>query len=207
MDWQIGRSTFLLVRHGETEWTKERRYQGHTDICLNKKGIQQAKAIARSFRESGIHFLYTSALRRARETGAWISETTGLQSRVDARLNEISFGQWEGKSGDELIKSGDKIYRRWCRGAGVSPPGGETRACFRHRVGQFMKEIFKRHRGQAVAIVAHGGTVKMLIFKALGIPLHSFGCLRVDPASISQLDVYPGLLQLTRLNDTGHLEV
>lgn len=194
----------ILVRHGETPWTMIRRFQGHTDTSLTPRGRGQARAVAKRLRALKPDLLYCSALRRARETAEAVGAVTKLKIRTDARLNELGFGRWEGKSADELFKSGDPVYRQWCRGRRVNPPGGETLECFEKRIASFLKDL-RRSPAKRVAVVAHGGSIKLLIYKLLKLPFRSLWSLRIAPASVSQVFVFPEFCQLASLNDTAHL--
>ena len=119
-------TTVVLIRHGETFWTHQRRFQGLTDTALTPKGKRQARAAARIVKSLGIDVLYTSTLKRAIQTGLPIQRLTRKQIRKDNRINELSFGTWEGKTADELIRAKDPIYRKWIRGNVVAPPKGES---------------------------------------------------------------------------------
>lgn len=192
----------LLIRHGETPWTRERRYQGTSNTSLTAAGIRQSKAIARKVRVFGIEVLYSSSLKRARQTAAVISRATRISSRVDARLNELFFGRWEGVRAEELFKRKDPVFLKWSRGRVVTPPGGEPIRDLRRRVSGFLKECLKKHRGKTVALVSHGGPIKIFIFEALGLPPRSLWSLQIDPASMSILTFYPHFTQLVSLNQT-----
>lgn len=195
----------FLIRHGETPWTVARRYQGSTDIPLNRKGIQQAKAIARALKADPPRYLYTSALRRARQTAQVIEKTLGPEPRVDPRLNELHFGKWEGVSYPDLARSRSRLFKRWQEGKLNRPPGGESVAALARRVGEFFKEISERHSRDSLAIVAHGGPIQMMLFKALKVTGCSIGSFRIDPASISLLEGTPSLFQILWTNRTDHL--
>ena len=195
----------ILIRHGETRWTREKRYQGSTDIFLTPKGKRQARAAAKRLLARGVDILYTSSLTRARETGAAIARVIRKKPQAAPRLNEINFGTWEGKTAAELLKTKDKAFRRWERGEWVTPPGGESKAAFRNRIAGFLREVLKRHQGKTMALVSHGGPIKMMIYHLLKLSSLSLWAFRVDPASISVVEVAPRFAQLVSLNDTSHL--
>ena len=148
----------ILIRHGETHWTSQKRYQGHSDTRLTARGRSQARVLAKSLAAQKIDVLYTSSLGRAKETGSAISRKIGKRPRMDSRLNELSFGRWEGKTAKELARAKDRIFRRWCQGKLIKPPAGESLSSLRKRVSAFLKQIEKRHPGKTVALVSHGGT-------------------------------------------------
>ena len=201
----------LLIRHGETPWTKEKRYQGSTDISLTPKGIRQAKKIARELQNHPPVRLYTSTLRRAKETAREIESHLKLQAVIDPRLNEINFGEWEGLNFSRLSKKEPVQFRRWCKGKLRKPPGGESIDSLSRRVGKFLNEILKRHENETVAVVSHGGPIKMFLFHALKkevdgfMPPATLWSFRVDPGSISLVEGDSSLLQIAWTNRTVHL--
>ena len=195
-----------MIRHGETPWTIAGRYQGLTDMPLSRKGIQQAKALARALKDDRPAFLYTSALRRARDTARFIGAKIGVREIVDARLNELDFGRWEGISYRRLARSGGSQFRRWREGKLKRPPGGESVTSLARRAGQFLEDITLRHPRETVAVVAHGGPIKMILFKALKAKDCSIWSFRIDPASISLVEGDSRLLQIAWINQTNHLQ-
>ncbi len=196
----------FLIRHGQTPWTKERRYQGHTDTNLTAHGKQQAQALARRLRSIKFDVIYSSPLKRARETAKILAAGVKAPVRVDAALKEISFGNWEGRSVQELIQQKEPGFLDWHRGKFVRPPGGESMPHFRKRIRQFLKKILKRHPDDRLAIVAHGGPVKILLFEVLKLPTDFWWIFRAEPASLSRVFVAPGVRQVVLWNDLSHLK-
>lgn len=195
----------FLIRHGETPWTKEKRFQGRTDTELTPRGKKQAAALGRRLKDSGIDILYASPLKRAAESARIISKSLRRKIVSDKRLCELSFGEWEGKSPAQLLVEKKSRYREWCRGRLVSPKGGESLKAFRGRVGSFYREIVRRHPGKRIAIVTHGGPVKIFIYEALRLPYRSLWSFRIEPASLSVISVGEHFSQVWLQNDTSHL--
>ena len=195
----------FLIRHGETPWTVAKRYQGSTDVSLSSEGIQQARAIARALRPVRPTHLYTSELRRARGTAQRVGRELGLRPVTDSRLNEIDFGKWEGVYYDRLSKEGGLPFRKWREGRLKKPPGGESITSLARRVGQFFKEVLKNHPEETVAIVSHGGPIKMFLFNALKAKSCSIWSFRIDPASITLIEGNARLLQIVWTNRLDHL--
>lgn len=195
----------ILIRHGETPWTKVRRFQGSTDTLLTAHGKHQAKAVGQCLKRYGIDVLYSSPLKRARQTAEAVAKAVGHRPHFDKRVRELGFGAWEGKSPAELLKDKKSGYARWCRGEIVTPQRGEKITAFRKRVGRFMKEITRKHRGQKIAVVTHGGPVKMFLFEALKLPTRSLWSFRADTASITVIGIGDHFSQVFCLNDTSHL--
>ena len=195
----------ILIRHGETSWTREKRFQGHSNTALSSIGRRQAKALAKEVKKYSPDVLYASDLKLASQTAAVIGRSARLRPRKDRRLREMNFGLWEGKTGKQLAEEGSKIYRDWCRGRRVSPPKGESFKRISFRTNGFLDEIFKKHVQKTVAIVSHGGAIKIMISRALKLSLRSLWSFRLDPASISVIHVYPDFMQVVTLNYTAHL--
>lgn len=198
--------TYLfLIRHGETEWTKVRRFQGSTNTLLTANGKKQAKAVGKHLKQFGIDVLYSSPLTRARQTAAAAAKVLKLKPRFDKRLQELGFGAWEGKSPAELLKDGKSGYHGWCRGKVVTPLHGEKIPVFRKRVRSFLKEVTRKHRGQKIAVITHGGPVKMFLFETLKLPTRSLWSFRADTASLTVIGVGKHFSQAFCLNDTSYL--
>ena len=194
----------FLVRHGETPWTIAKRYQGTTDVPLSPRGIRQAKAVAKVLRREALDRIYTSGLKRAQDTARLIARKTGIKPVVDRRLNELHFGNWEGAHYRRLSKEGGIQFRQWREGRLKRPPGGESVDSLARRVGQFFREIARRHRKEKVAIVSHGGPIRMILFKILRSS-SSIWSFRIDPGSISLVEGDPRLFQIAWTNRINHL--
>lgn len=195
----------LLIRHGETEWTVTKRYQGISDIPLNSEGIRQARKIARALRSYRPTRLYTSTLRRARQTVKEVAARFRLRAVADPRLNEIDFGKWEGVFYRQLAEDEGIEFRKWREGKIRKPPGGESVDSLSRRVNSFLKEILRRHPEETVAVISHGGPIKMFLFKVLKSEHSSIWSFRIDPASISLIEGDSSLQQITWTNRTDHL--
>ena len=189
----------LLIAHAATAWNIERRYQGWTDVPLSEIGRDQVRRLAHALRGVPIDAVFASDLSRSIETAVGLGEPRGLAVRVDRRLREMNFGDWEGKTASEI---GD-VSPEWNRGdAGARPPRGESLADVAERIDAFLADL----PGGDVAIVGHRGSLRILVCRLLGLPATSHWSFRLDVASISILEVDAGRAVLTRLNDTHHLE-
>ncbi len=177
----------ILVRHGETAWTKEKRYQGNTDIPLSSEGRKSMRVLAAAVKKLSPDVLYTSALKRAKHSAAEITSRTGLKARVDRRLNELSFGEWEGHTAAELARKKNRAFLSWAKGKWVTPRGGESMHALRLRTLAFMKECLRKHKGKTVALVCHGGVIRMLIANSLRLPERFLFSFQSDPASFAVL--------------------
>lgn len=188
-----------------------KRYQGTTDVPLSPKGIRQARAIARVLEKESPRKIYTSTLQRACETARLVRDRIGGKISRDPRLNELYFGAWEGADYRRLARQNGSAFRMWREGKLRQAPGGESIQALARRVGSFFKELLRTPNRETVAVIAHGGPIKMLLFHALrlgarqSIPFPSIWSFRIDPASISLIEGDRNLLQIAWSNRMDHL--
>jgi probable phosphoglycerate mutase len=197
----------LLVRHGQTAYNAEVRFMGQLDIPLDETGRAQALAVSRRLADERPEAIYTSGLSRARETALAIQAAipSHPEVRVDGRLIEGHFGEWQGKTYDQLSQNDAARLASWeADHLGVPPPGGESLADLAKRVRAVYEEIRLAHADESAIIVAHGGSLQVMMVLALGLPLSSYRQLWISNASVSELRIYETGVILYRLNDTGH---
>jgi 2,3-bisphosphoglycerate-dependent phosphoglycerate mutase len=151
-------TTLLLARHGETDWNRELRIQGSSDIALNDLGQEQARTLADQLADVELDAIYASDLSRARATAAAVAAGRGLEVRLDRRLRERSFGSWEGLTREDIAEFPEG-----------SRHDGESDDDVRARVLEAVEEIARAHPGQQVLIVSHGGALNTLWHHALGV--------------------------------------
>lgn len=198
----------LLIRHGETDWNRENRFQGQNDIPLNAAGIEQGRALQRLLHDSPLDVVYTSDLSRARQTAETIlgSRTRTLPILSERRLRERNYGRWEGLTREEVMERFPDSWNRWrTEFACHRPEGGETLTEVRQRVSDFLDEILRTCEGQKVMVVGHGGSVKTLVVAALGASVEALRSFQIDNASLTELQFHNGKCQVTVMNDTCHL--
>lgn len=148
--------SLILIRHGETEWNVEGRYQGQSDPPLNRRGREQALGLSEKLLAAGLDLLYSSPLERARQTGQILADRLSIPLHIDARLQEIHLGKWEGLLHDEIYRVYPKTFRQWEEDPwSVTPPGGESIYGVRSRIMEATEEILSRHRGQTIGLVSH----------------------------------------------------
>lgn len=197
----------FLLRHAETVWNRERRYQGWTDTGLSEVGHAQAQAAARALATTLLHAIYASPLRRAQETAAAVAAPHGLPVRAAEAFKEMGFGRWEGLTVDEVRAQDPERYRAWLDAPQVSgPPDGERLEAVQQRVLRGLDALRDGHDEQSVCLVAHGITARILILEALGLPLDRIWSLHVSSAGISELEFRPDWSALHRMNTLVHLD-
>ena len=160
-------TTLLLVRHGETDWNREGRWQGHSDTHLNEIGRAQAERVAGELRD--VDVVYSSDLARARETAEIIARRLELPVRLETRLRERSFGMWEGLTAAEIEADFPDAHLRWLAGEGPGADDAEPFDAFGKRVQEGLREILERHRDDTVLVVAHGGSIRVIHALASGL--------------------------------------
>jgi alpha-ribazole phosphatase len=193
----------LLIRHGQTNWNLEQRFQGQSDIPLNETGRKQAQALAERLAAEQFDAVYSSDLQRATETANIICES---QIHADTRLREVSFGDWEGLTYDEIKAKHTETLAAW--EADIfknAPPNGETLEGLAARVQSMLDELLTKHQDQRILIVAHGGVLQTLICLALKLPPTMYWQFHLSTASLSEVAFYPAGAILNSLNDTSHL--
>lgn len=163
-------TTLLLVRHAETAWNREGRFQGHADPPLSPYGRRQAQALAVELDNSPPAVIYTSDLRRAAETAAIIASRFALAVQADPDLREVDVGEWSGLTWPEIrARFPDGVERHAQRGHGWEL--GESHEEMAERVLRSLRRIGNRHDGERVLVVVHGGTMRALAAYIDGIPI------------------------------------
>ncbi len=194
-----------IVRHGETEWNKNHKYQGQKDVKLNKTGKKQARLSAEALADVDLEAVCSSDLSRARKTAERIAEKHQLEVKSYADLQEIDFGEWEGKSYQEIIEEEKQRFDAWLNNPGsTSPPAGENMDDLQQRVCKAFAQILQLSAAK-IAVVAHGGTIRAYLLHLLGMPLKNYTRLHFDNAGISRVKFYEGNPVVTQVNTTAHL--
>jgi broad specificity phosphatase PhoE len=158
----------LLARHGETEWNRLGRWQGHADPPLNDTGRGQAEALAGELAGDGVTAVYSSDLRRASETARIVGDRLALPVTEIPALREIDVGSWSGLTRDEVQERFPDGFARWL--AGEIGHDGETREELTARVVPAVESIAEAHPGELVLVVTHGGAIRALRRHAAGEP-------------------------------------
>ena len=198
--------TTVLLRHGETPLSGERRFAGRGDIPLTETGQRQARAAAERLAErGGIQLIVTSPLGRARLTAEAVAAATGAPLRVDDGWMETDFGEWEGLSYAEAMQAWPDELAAWSKDTSVAPPGGESFAATTRRVLPALDRVLDREPS-TVVVVSHVSPIKIVLRHALLAPPPALRRMQLDVACLSEVDWYPdGPAVVRSLNDTAHL--
>ena len=215
----------FLIRHGQTDYSRNRRYCGQTDVSLNRFGRMQAECLYNLFKQKTPPIVYLSDLSRARQTArlafpkrvnpallagqdhqSITCQKGGVNLVEDKRLREIDFGLWEGLSSEQITKDYNGRYSKWLKSPhSVSIPGGEKLLSLKKRVKDFLAEVIPKHKNEDIAVISHMGPIKIIIFEALGLDLRSFWTMNQEPAAVSLVEFYARYMVLRYFNATSHL--
>lgn len=182
----------ILVRHGQTEWNREGRYQGRVDTDLSATGWQQARALGERLADSGARTLVSSPLRRARDTAVCIGHTLRLDVGFDERLCELAYGDWEGLTQAEVKARWPDALRRWKHAPDLHPPeGGEPLPAAADRVRRCLDELATAPT--PVLAVTHAGVIRLAMLLAEQTSLADFRRIAIGNAGLCALDWPPAV--------------
>jgi broad specificity phosphatase PhoE len=196
----------IVVRHGETFYNAQRRLTGQSDVPINPLGERQVAALSDCLATEQLDVIVTSDLERARVTAEAIALNHGLPVYEDTDLRELSFGDWEGYTFDEVLARDADLVSLW-RADPVknAPPGGETVAQLRDRCARALTYWQTRYTESNVVWVTHGALIGVLLCHVLGIDLKHRWQFRHDNASISEIRLRGDGAVIMRLNETAHI--
>lgn len=161
-----------IIRHGQTDWNLEGRYQGQSDVPLNQNGLLQAASLIETLNGHTFAAIYSSDLTRARQTAEPIAKRLGMPVRLEPRLREINQGEWEGVLVDEIKARYAEIWsQRTVDPANVRPPGGETVGEVAQRVHAALDDIARLYPTGHVLVVSHGLSIATAVCRAQNIPV------------------------------------
>lgn len=207
-------ATFLLLRHGETAYTAERRFNGSggADPGLTEIGRAQALAAAQAVASHPdrwpVQAVVCSPARRAKETAEVAAEALGVPLREAEGLRECAFGEWDGSTLAQVQQQWPQELREWLASTAVPAPGGESYDDVWRRVRVARDQLLTRYPGQTVLLVTHVTPVKALVALGLGAPASAVFRMELHPGSLTEVQWYPqGAASLRLFNDTAHLPV
>jgi probable phosphoglycerate mutase len=196
----------MLLRHGQTPMSVERRYAGTSDVPLTEAGLRQAAAAARRLSAAGIGMIVSSPLQRAVRTAEQVASVTGVPVVTDEGFRETDFGAWEGLTFAEVRQRWPDEMTAWLADPEVPPPGGESFAEVSKRVTDALHRVLPGREGGTILIVSHVTPIKTLVATALLAPPPALYRMHLDVAAICEIDWYAdGPAVLRSFNDTAHL--
>lgn len=197
----------LMLRHGQTEHSAQRRYSGRADLPLTELGERQAAAAAAHLATvEDVTAVISSPVRRARQTAKSVSDMLGVPMHVHDGLIETDFGAWEGLTFAEASVRDPELHARWLTDTSVAPPGGETMDTVHRRVRRARDQIIAEYSAVTLIVVSHVTPIKSLLRMALDAGPSLLYRLHLDVASLSIAEFYPdGLATVRLVNDTSYL--
>ncbi len=197
----------LLLRHGQTAMSVQKRYAGRSDVPLTQAGVQQAAAAAKRLASARLDVIVTSPLQRAAATASEVAAVTGVPVVTDEGFRETDFGDWDGLTFAEVRQRWPAELAAWLADPAVPPPGGESFADVSIRVTGALRRVLADRPRQRVLIVSHVTPIKTLVVAALLAPPAALYRMHLDVAALCEIDWYAdGPAVLRAFNDTGHLD-
>lgn len=201
-------TTLILIRHGETPYNRNRRYQGHRDTSLTKKGKRQTREIALRLRDEPLDAIYSSDLKRTRYMAEIINSYHSLKVNILPELREIDFGDWEGKTYNEIQREWKGLLSGWEKEPSkIKIPKGESIKDLAGRVRFAIKKIISNHPDQRIAIITHGGPIRIILMDALDLRLDDWWKTITSNGGISIVEYQSEKAKVLLQNDTSHLEI
>lgn len=197
----------LFIRHGQTDWNLQQRFQGQADPPLNATGHGQAARLAQRLAAERFDLLISSDLLRARQTAQPLADAWGVVPQLRAGLREQAFGALEGLDVPTIQERHPQLWPRWLeqRGDFALPGGGESLIAFHDRVMRDVRDLAAAYPAQRLAVVTHGGVLDMLWRSAHGLPLHGLRQCDIPNTGLNFLRFADGQLQVVRWADAQHL--
>ena len=197
----------LFIRHGQTDWNLQLRFQGQLDVPLNATGRSQAQRMADRLAGDPHDALYSSDLLRARETAAPLADAWRTQALLVPGLREQNFGVLEGLDMATAQQRHPDLWQRWLeQRADYVLPGGESAEQFHHRVLAAVRELATTAAGRRIAVVTHGGVLDMLWRSAKQLPLHGHRACDIPNTGLNRLRWAGDALQIEVWGDQTHLD-
>ncbi len=197
----------LFIRHGETDWNRQHRFQGQIDVPLNAIGLAQAERLGQRLADEPIDVLVSSDLQRARATAQPLAQLRGLQPQIAPLWREQHFGVLEGLDVPTIRSRHAALWNRWVHHEAdyALPQGGESNVQFHARVMHALQGLLAKHGGQRVLVLTHGGVLDMLWRSANGLPLHGPRECDIPNTGINRLRWDGSKLQVLVWADAAHL--
>jgi probable phosphoglycerate mutase len=198
----------LVIRHGETDWNRQHRFQGQIDVPLNEIGRAQAGRLGKRLVDEPLDVLISSDLQRARSTADALTQARGLRPEIDPLWREQGFGMLEGLDVPTIRSRHADLWSSWTRHDAdyALPGGGESNNDFHARVMRALQAALVAHAGKRVVVVTHGGVLDMLWRNVHALPLHGARMCDIPNTGINRLRWTDGRLQIVEWADARHLD-
>ena len=204
-------TSLLVIRHGETDWNRQHRFQGQIDVPLNELGLEQARRLGQRLADEPLDLMIVSDLQRARQTAQAVADVQGRASStsplIEPLWREQGFGILEGLDVPTIKQRHADLWAQWLRHEAdyALPQGGESNVAFHARVMQALQALLARHAGRRVAVVTHGGVLDMLWRTAMALPLGGPRECDIPNTGINRLRWTDGRLHIEQWADDAHL--
>ena len=197
----------FVVRHGVTDWTRERRFAGWRDIPLSEAGRRQCEAVARALEAANPAAVWASPLERTRLSAEIIAKPHRLGVTLEGAFREMGFGEWEGLTREEVATRSPREWEMWrTTPERFQAPGGETLTAVAARVAQGLEELRAEHEGAAAILVTHAIVSRLIVLAALGLGPARLWTVDSTPAGISELEYRDDWVTVHRMNTLAHLD-
>lgn len=194
----------ILIRHGETEWSYQKRYCGFTDIDLNGKGRWQARRLLKRLSKEQIHKVYSSDMKRTVQFAKIVVKDTPVEEILD--LREINFGIFEGLKYPDLMIKYPQLYRKWLKDPlNIIIPRGESLDSLAARVRKVVRRILSQNSDKTIAVFTHAGPIKVILCDMIKLNLKEIWKIQSALASVSIVEFVKGRGKICLLNDTSYL--
>ncbi len=197
----------LFIRHGETDWNRQQRFQGQIDVPLNRTGQLQAERLGQRLAAESFDLLVSSDLTRAQQTAAPLARAWGVQPLLAPGLREQRFGAWEGLDVPTIKAQHAALWPHWLQHEGdfCLPGGGESLRQFHARVLAAVQQLVAQHTGRRLVLVTHGGVLDMLWRHAQGLPISGLRTCDIPNTGLNHLRWVGCRLLIDSWGDAGHL--
>ena len=198
----------FLIRHGQTEWNSQGRYQGAQDTILTETGIKQARLAKKYLSRVNFANFYSSPKKRALKTANIIAEGLNIKINIREDLKELNFGKWEGLTFENINTSYKQDYQNWLSDPyNNAPTGGESFKVLLERAGNEINKIVNENpEGSNVGVVTHGGVIIALLINWLQIPSQCWRSLIQRQGAINVVVIDKNFPYISQINYTGHLQ-
>jgi len=195
-----------LIRHGETEWNTAKRFQGWSDIELDETGFEQARLLGERFRTIKVDEIYSSPLKRAVKTAEPIAAVNGIKVQTNDNFKEINFGRWEGLTREEIFRAYGSEFNDFITAPETHDfPGEKSFDIVTNRIKEGFHEVLDGKDGKSIAIVSHGGIIRLAIKYLLDIHEPWYNKTWVDNTSVTLMELNKTHNLLRVFNDSSHI--